>query len=193
MKKRTMTHGLRFRFLAAAAGALALVGCSNEDLQRSFGLTREAPDEFVVTTRAPLVIPPDFSLRPPEPGAPRPQEQTPSREAEAALVPQAALQAQPSADQAFTPGEQALIAAAGPPAPPDIRAKVDEEAAKEASNRKLTDDLMFWKSPKPPGTVVDAAKEAQRLRTNAALGESVDHGDTPIIQNKPRNILEWLF
>lgn len=35
---------------------------------------RNRPDEFAVARQAPLVIPPDFSMRPPQPGAPRPQD-----------------------------------------------------------------------------------------------------------------------
>ncbi len=35
---------------------------------------RERPDELAVVRAAPLVVPPDFALRPPVPGAPRPQE-----------------------------------------------------------------------------------------------------------------------
>ncbi len=35
---------------------------------------RKRPDEFAVARQAPLVIPPDFSMRPPQPGAPRPQD-----------------------------------------------------------------------------------------------------------------------
>ena len=72
-------------------GALLLGGCGGEDVSRTFGLQRDAPDEFQVTTRAPLSMPPDFSLRAPRPGAARPQEQTARGAAEAALVPQAAL------------------------------------------------------------------------------------------------------
>ncbi|WP_373487986.1 DUF3035 domain-containing protein, partial [Blastomonas sp.] len=34
---------------------------------------RDRPDEFAVSRQAPLVIPPDFSLVPPSPGAARPQ------------------------------------------------------------------------------------------------------------------------
>lgn len=56
--------------------ALGLSACSGDDLSRSFGLTRDTPDEFTVTTRAPLSMPPDYALRPPRPGAARPQEQT---------------------------------------------------------------------------------------------------------------------
>ncbi|MGH7063561.1 MAG: DUF3035 domain-containing protein, partial [Stellaceae bacterium] len=40
------------------------------------------PDEFAVESRAPLTIPPDFDLRPPEPGAARPQEKSTSQQAE---------------------------------------------------------------------------------------------------------------
>ena len=35
---------------------------------------RDRPDEFAVQRQAPLVVPPDFSLTPPKPGAPRPAD-----------------------------------------------------------------------------------------------------------------------
>jgi hypothetical protein len=54
------------------AGALALSGCTG--VKRAIGLDPTMPDEFEVVQRAPLTIPPDFDLRPPKPGAPRPQE-----------------------------------------------------------------------------------------------------------------------
>src|SRR3546814_5174685 len=44
-----------------------------------------SPDEFRVVSRAPLTLPPDYNLRPPEPGAPRPQVGTPSQQAERAV------------------------------------------------------------------------------------------------------------
>ena len=177
--------------LALAVCAVALAGCSRDSLQRSFGLTRDAPDEFVVTTRAPLSVPPDFSLRPPAPGAPRPQEQAPPGADAAALVPQAALaQAGPGSE---SPGQAALIAAAGPTAPADIRKLVDAEAAKEASDTSLTDRLMFWRKKPPPGVVVDPQKESQRLRDDAALGKSPETGDTPTISSKPKTLFDTLF
>lgn len=50
--------------------SLVLSGCGS-----SGGiLNRGRPDEFAVQRQAPLVIPPDFSMTPPRPGAPRPQE-----------------------------------------------------------------------------------------------------------------------
>lgn len=51
---------------------LLLPGCT--DFRRAVGMDRAGPDEFAVESRAPLTIPPDFELRPPKPGAPRPQE-----------------------------------------------------------------------------------------------------------------------
>ena len=48
-------------------------------------LDRNRPDEFAVSRQAPLVIPPDFALVPPRPGAPRPQEVDSSQQALEAL------------------------------------------------------------------------------------------------------------
>ena len=161
--------------------AVLLSGCGTEDLSRTFGITRDVPDEFVVTTRAPLSMPPNFQLRPPRPGAPRPQEQTASQSAESALSPRTVLGVPEGPD---SQGQSALIAAAGGPAPANTRQKVEQEAALDAPNPGLTEKLMFWRKSAPPGVVVDPVREAQRLRQNAALGRSVEAGDTPIIQRK---------
>src|SRR3546814_15251460 len=82
-----------------------------------------SPDEFRVVSRAPLTLPPDYNLRPPEPGAPRPQVGTPSQQAERAVFANSqnpAVQQQVSAPR--TAGEQALLAATGAEsADPNIR------------------------------------------------------------------------
>jgi len=164
--------------LFAGLTLLGLSACKGDDITRTFGLTRDAPDEFQVTTRAPLSMPPDFTLRAPRPGAERPQEESTRNAAEATLAPRTALR---SDGGAMTPGQNALVAAAGPSAAGDIRTRVNAETA-ENSNRSITDRLMFWKTPEPPGVVVDPTREAQRLRQNAAVGQSLQQGDTPIIQ-----------
>ena len=51
---------------------LLLGGCNN--WKQTLGIEPVSPDEFAVESRAPLTIPPDYNLRPPEPGAARPQE-----------------------------------------------------------------------------------------------------------------------
>ena len=65
--------------LGAALSAL-LAGCGSTGL-----LNRARPDEFAVSRQAPLVVPPDFSLTPPNPGAPRPQDNDASSQALDAL------------------------------------------------------------------------------------------------------------
>src|SRR6201998_2124250 len=61
------------------AGASLLPGCT--ELKRSIGLEKTSPDEFAVESRAPLEMPPDFDLRPPQPGASRPQEKSSDKQA----------------------------------------------------------------------------------------------------------------
>ena len=69
--------------LAGCAVALSglLGGCSSH----SSLFNRVRPDEFAVTRQAPLIIPPDFGMTPPNPGAPRPQDVDSSRQALDAL------------------------------------------------------------------------------------------------------------
>lgn len=55
---------------------LALVATAGLSACGSTGLfNRDRPDEFAVQRQTPLVVPPDFALQPPTPGAPRPAEQ----------------------------------------------------------------------------------------------------------------------
>ncbi len=174
---------------AIVALSIPLSGCG-DSLSRTIGLTRDAPDEFTVTTRAPLSMPPDFALRPPRPGASRPQELSERQQAEAALSPTTALAGAPAGT---SPGQQALVSSAGPAAPRDIRNQVDADAQLDQPGRSFTDRLMFWKPTPPGGTAVDPAKESQRLRQNAALGDNPRTGDTPIIQQKRQGWLDSIF
>jgi hypothetical protein len=52
--------------LLLAAAALALTACGKSGLAG-----RDAPDEMAISRNAPLVVPQDYSLAPPRPGAPR--------------------------------------------------------------------------------------------------------------------------
>lgn len=168
---------------------LLLVGCS--DAARNFGLVRDAPDEFQVTTRAPLSMPPSLgSLPTPRPGASRPQELTAREQAESTLVP-GGFDAPQRVGQSS--GERALLSSTGGVAPADIRNRVDEETMRlERVNRSVVDQALFWRQTPEPGVPVDAAREAQRLRENAALGRDVSEGQTPIIQPQRRTLLDSL-
>jgi len=67
-----MTSMRLSRIVCSLVMAAALAGCSN--WKQTLGIEPTPPDEFAVESRAPLTIPPDFNLRPPAPGAARPQE-----------------------------------------------------------------------------------------------------------------------
>ncbi len=60
--------------VACLPSSLLLPGCTDSSRARSAWTRSRFPDEFAVESRAPLTIPPEFDLRPPQPGAPRPQE-----------------------------------------------------------------------------------------------------------------------
>ena len=68
------------QLVLVAAGAASLGACGSGGIAN-----RERPDEFAVQRQAPLVVPPDFSLVPPQPGAPRPAEGTAAQQALEAL------------------------------------------------------------------------------------------------------------
>lgn len=67
------------------AGAAILAGTLGGCSSHSSLFNRVRPDEFLVSRQAPLVVPPDFGLVPPRPGAPRPQDVDSSRQALDAL------------------------------------------------------------------------------------------------------------
>jgi hypothetical protein len=146
---------------------------------------------------APLAVPPEYKLRPPEPGAPRPQESDTRQQAASAVFgssPQTRQQAA-SSGAATTTGESALLAQAGATqVQPGIRSTVNQDAVRAASeDRRFIDSVLFWQKQEPPGTVVNARQEQQRLRENAALGKPVNEGTTPVIERRRKAPLEGLF
>ena len=180
------------RLALVAVAMTALAACS--DTRKMLGLDKQSPDEFKIVSRAPLSLPPDYALRPPEPGAARPQEQTIPQRAVAAVTGVANNNGGFSnTDQSV--GEQALLSHFGAKqADPNIRETVNREtSALVAENNGFMDHLMFWRSPEDPSSVVDAQKETQRLRENAALGKPVDDGQTPTITRRKKAFLEGVF
>ena len=174
--------------LLLAAGLL-LAGCS--DLSRTFGFSRSTPDEFAVTTQPPLSMPPDYAIRPPEPGAPRPQAVPASRAAEQALIPQSALDGPGAGAGAMGAGQQALVqsataAAGSPPSGPQLG------RPSNANDQSFARTLLFG-GASGRGDLVDAPAEAKRLRENAALGKSPVAGETPVIAPERKGWLQRLF
>lgn len=185
------------RWVGAAlmlGAVIALGGCT--ETRQALGLNKQAPDEFQVVARAPLSLPPDYSLRPPAPGMPRPQEGTTRDQAETAVF--GGYQQTASAADApagSSQGEVALLQSAGATGiDPDIRRLVDQETSSMVEqDEKFIDGLIFWRDPEPYGEVIDPVAEQQRLQENAALGKPVTEGETPTIERKERALLEGIF
>ena len=77
---------------------------------------------------------------------------------------------------------------------PDIRRKVNDEFTQLAErDSRFVDRLMFWQPPAEPGLAIDPAKEAQRLRENAATGKPLTAGTVPTIKRRERGPLEGIF
>jgi hypothetical protein len=180
---------------------LGLTGCSA--FGNLGGAKKVSPDEFKIVSHSPLTMPPNAELRPPQPGAPRPQELTPADQAKEALSPVLAGRSQqpraPGAGPGSTTGasgsEQALVAKIGASGPidPNIRSRVNQDTKTLNDNSKsFVDSLIFWQDPTPSGVVVDPTKEQQRLRDAQASGQPAS-GPTPTITRRKRGLLEGLF
>lgn len=193
-----------FLLLPLALATLAVAGCSST--KEMLGLTKRSPDEFQVVSRAPLSMPPDYSLRPPTPGAARPQEGTTTEQAQGIVTgyKQNASTLQPDQIPSIGEGEQTSTESAGESAflqsasltgiDPNIRKLVDQEtSADQDASQSFLDDLVFWRAPEPYGTVVDPVAEQKRLQENQALGQPNDTGETPIIERKKKGLFEGVF
>jgi hypothetical protein len=137
-------------FVVLAAAGMTVSGCG---ALRQLGGARTTPDEFRVVTKAPLVVPPEYALRPPAPGEPRPQELAPESAARTALLGQRAAITR-------SQGEQLLVAkAGGERADPLIRYVVDDEFGDIAYKEKgFVDRILFWR------------KDAQGAATSSGTG-----------------------
>ena len=191
-----MTRTAIVGLFGAMGLVLALGACSN--FSEQLGLSKKSPDEFRVVAHEPLALPPNFQLRPPEPGAPRPQEGSARQQAQVAVfraVPKSDSAPVGDLDAALTPGEQALLKSAGADrAEPNIRQLINRETSEiNAADETFITKLIFWYTPAPPGVVVDPDAEARRLRENAALGRPATAGETPIIERKAKGIFEDIF
>jgi hypothetical protein len=114
--------------IALTIVGLTLAGCGGG------GLNRARPDEFAVARRAPLVVPPDFALAPPSPGAARPQEADSSTQALQAMFGGPAPRSAP---------EQAALGNAGANrAVPGIRSEVGSPDTTAVDKGAVTRDIV---------------------------------------------------
>jgi hypothetical protein len=177
--------------LLLALAASALGGCAG--MGKALGGGKNPPDEFAVATKAPLVVPPDYALRPPKPGESRPQELSPSERAKQVLL--GDVSAAPP-----TGGEQILLQEAGATvADPNIRAILGaENGGRAEKDRSFANQLMFWKFI--DGKVDDSAAplkvddpEAWHAERKAAIDNVIGEGAKIIIKNDDALLLPGVY
>ena len=172
----------RVMMVAVLGAAVAVSGC--QSTKQALGMSKVVPDEFRVVTKAPLVVPPEYSLRPPAPGEHRPQELQPESAARLALLGERSAASR-------SEGEQALVArAGGDRADPLARYVGDDEVGDIAYKEKsFADRIMFWRGGNDPqpavaagadeSAPVDAAAEAERVRGLTAGRPATTPPQTP--------------
>ncbi|MEM6811059.1 MAG: DUF3035 domain-containing protein [Pseudomonadota bacterium] len=162
-----------------------LTGC--EGTREQFDFSKKAPDEFAITTRAPLEMPSDLgALPPPRPGAPRPQETATDLQARQAIFGAEKTGQTQIEGASISSGENRLLQKAGADqASSDIRNIVDAETDELVKENTPTFDRILGKMGNKidtPATVVDPVGEVERIRVNQETGKPITEGETPTIE-----------
>lgn len=166
-----MRWGLQAGVVASLG--FTLLGCSGSDVARGFGLKRPMPDEYTVTTRAPLSMPPSEKLvLPGAANANRPDE-SPRMQALETLAPDVALH---PIDGSSSAGQSALVDGVSKASQAPNNSELGDADA------GFVDSLMFWQGGRA-GDVVDGNSENKRIQHNSALGQPLDHGATPTMKS----------
>jgi hypothetical protein len=183
-----------------------LAGCGDGSVRENLGLVRQPPDEFKVVSRAPLTVPKEFFLYPPEEASERAAymaSDTIAREAllggmsgddagylqhyqeeyETLGTPETAVESVGTSSLA-SPAEEGLLQKLQvKQADPNIRSVLHEETAVEAEKEKEL--LNKIKNPIASGEpIVDAEAERERLKKNKEKGRAVNEGDVPTVTPK---------
>jgi hypothetical protein len=177
------------RWAALVGLVLSLAGCTGDSLRDALGMSKRAPDEFAVVKRQPLIIPPGYDLRPPQPGAPSATVASATTRARSAMTGGAATaDAAPvvigSADgppttlgpplepaapsRTSSPGQQALLAKAGSVPGSEVR----DQITAETEGRTRVEPAVFDRVLAQPATSGSAAPDVvSRERTPIDLQE----------------------
>jgi len=173
--------------LLLCAGSAA--GCGG--LREAAGLSKKSPDEFAVSTKAPLIIPPDFNLRPPSPGAPPANTLDPASNAQAALFNNADPQTVANNMTGnYTGGEKMLLANAGVQnADPGVRSKLNfDRRSLQQADRSFTDRVLGTGATADTGRPVNADAEVNR---NSASGRAGGRAAATPPKEKSGGWFDW--
>ena len=162
--------------------ALTLAGCSQ--VRDELGLTRNSPDEFTVVKRAPLTLPPEYTLAPPGESSRLAVDNSTSNEARAVVF-GSNDKARATADT----GDAVFLQKIGADqADATIRTTIERENGMVTVENQSTIEKIFNRSGTQDAVIVDAQKEAERIRTNTQTGQAINTGEVPVIEKKQSTI-----
>jgi hypothetical protein len=157
---------------AISMAAIVLTSACSSGVRQALGAERTTPDEFRVVTIAPLTVPPEFALRPPQPGELRAEDIFQDRQAQRALF--GDLEGSDATDAEILFAARAGAAEANP----QVRALIDgETAALVRKDRSFADRVMFWRDgetlvrPGVEAAPIDPALERERIESVTGGGE----------------------
>jgi hypothetical protein len=155
---------------AIFALGFSLIGC--EGIRQATGAAKLPPDEFTVLTKAPLVIPPDYNLRPPQPGVASRNDTDADDQGRAALFPQNGAAAAASLGTAYSDGEKLLLTKTNALAvDPNIRKSIITDVGQEDQGPGFAQRVLFSgpsMAPAAPAAATPAPAAAPAAASPAA-------------------------
>ncbi len=184
---------LVYRNFILALALFTSVACSGQ-FREAVGLKRSQPDEFSVVANAPLVVPPEFNLRPPVPGAKRPHEidlQQQAKDALFATPEQQNTKFNSKAESAFL--QKAQVNDSNPQIKEELIQ--DEQEAQVVKKKKGFFEKMgsYLNPGKNKEPVVNASKEKERLEENKKSGKPVNEGGVAVKEDSKGGLLNSVF
>ncbi|HEY8963708.1 MAG TPA: DUF3035 domain-containing protein [Alphaproteobacteria bacterium] len=180
---------------ASLVTVLALSACGGDnDVKEKLGLKASPPDEFSVVTRAPLSVPPDYTLRPPRPGADRPMELSVREQAKKTVFGTEDVKGiQREEPEAPTGANSAILGKLGAsPSNSSVRDSLDSEMVElDKSEQPAAEKLLFWKDKEPRGKTIDPVEEQKKLEASGVSEKKMpDSKKSSSVEKRNEDILE---
>ncbi len=164
--------------LIGAASLLALSGCASAS--NALGLRKDAPNEFNILTNAPLVVPPEYGLRPPAANEAGRDNNYSQEAARKALIGDLDPAEPTRAEIVF------LTRAGAGRADQEIRLKIDGQNSVERKTQSFADRVLYFRDGQPydaDGNVVPLDSEAERSRLESV--QRVTGGGEVTVTRRP--------
>ena len=177
-------------------GASLLSACSG-NAKKALGLNKQAPDEFTVVAKAPLVLPPDYNLVPPNEMYTTASDVRPQSKPKDILFKETKAASATPADKTkksekYDKTTDKFLAMAGATGNNAAIRKTINKKTNELIEEKqdVVDKIMFWNDTviDPTAVTVDAAAERKRLQDNNESGKSATDGKTPTVKAPERSL-----